>query len=231
VNPLKNIFPKLFDYNDPASCVNALRRRRSRRFLALLETIRSELPIQILDVGGGYGYWAMTGLLDDSRYHITLLNLTPASLPTGKGGFSSLAGDATQLQFGDMAFDVVFSNSVIEHIPTRRGQQTMAAEVRRVGKRYFIQTPSKWFPLEPHSHLPLFQFFPRHLRALLIYLFNINWFPRARPFAACLEVADSIHMLSLGEMRALFPEAKIYKETLAGITKSYMAVDGWGENA
>jgi hypothetical protein len=61
-----------------------------------------------------------------------------------------------------------------------------ADEVRRISSRYIIQTPSFWFPLEPHSLIPLFQFIPHFLRAFPIMWFNINYFPRAGSYAEAL---------------------------------------------
>jgi ubiquinone/menaquinone biosynthesis C-methylase UbiE len=192
-----------------------------------LAAIRSSGPVASLDVGGGYGYWAMTGLPDSSRYHITLLNLTAAALPPGAQGFFSVAGDATHLQFAEKEFDVVFSNSVIEHLPSRADRVLMAEEIRRVGVRYVVQTPSKWFPLEPHSHIPFFHFLPLALRALIIRQFTVKWFPARPTHAECRTVAESIRMLTYGEFRDLFPEAEIRKERLFGLTKSYIAEYGW----
>ena len=118
-------------------------------------------------------------------------------------------------------------NSVIEHMGSRDRQRQMADEVRRVGKRYVVQTPSKWFPLEPHSHLPLFQFLPRQLRARLIHRFDINYFPSRPTIAECLEVSDSTILLSRREFERLFPDAQLHEERLIGLIKSYTVVGGW----
>ena len=70
-------------------------------------------------------------------------------------------GDAVDMPgISDGAFDVVFSNSVIEHVETYENQRRMAAEIRRVGRRYFVQTPNRHFPLEPHFLVPGFQLLP-----------------------------------------------------------------------
>src|SRR5690606_38569539 len=115
--------------------------------------------IRILDLGGTEEYWRDKSLIKKNNVSITLLNLSaqPVSLPNLK----SVAGDATNLtQFGDQSFDLVYSNSVIEHLYTFENQKKMAAEIQRVGKRYFVQTPNKYFFIEPHYALPLFQFLP-----------------------------------------------------------------------
>lgn len=71
-----------------------------------------------------------------------------------------MKGDATNLsQYSDKSFDIVFSNSVIEHLYTKENQISMAKEVNRVGKNYFIQTPNYWFPIEPHWVFPSFSIF------------------------------------------------------------------------
>jgi SAM-dependent methyltransferase len=226
MNPAKR-FSSLFDYDDPSSFVNKRRRKRANYFNSLLRQLSPSKPVTILDLGGGVGYWRATGFPDPARYHLTLLNLTPEALPPDVSGVVSVKGDAQRLDFRDREFDIVFSNSVIEHIASPEGRIQMANEVRRVAKRYFVQTPSKWFPLEPHSRIPLFQFFPRYLRALLISRCNVHWFPGKPTFAGCLEVSDSIRLLSLREFRTLFPESTIHKEYLFGMVKSYTAVHGW----
>jgi 2-polyprenyl-3-methyl-5-hydroxy-6-metoxy-1,4-benzoquinol methylase len=71
-------------------------------------------------------------------------------------------------QFQNDEFDIVFSNSVIEHVGSYEEQNLMASEVRRVGKRYFIQTPNLFFPIEPHFLFPFFQFLPLDYRVTLI---------------------------------------------------------------
>ncbi len=215
------------NYDDPDAWINRVRRRRAVLFRALLETLPvSTTPVTLLDVGGTYHYWRTMGLLPPDRYRVTLLNLSAVPLPPGASGFASLAGDARALPFAGGAFDVVFSNSVIEHMGSRAGQQRMAAEVRRVGRRYYVQTPAKWFPIEPHCHLPLFQFLPRGVRALLIRTGRIHYFPRGPTLRACAEVSDSTILLGAGDMRALFPGARLVRERLGGLVKSYTAVGG-----
>jgi hypothetical protein len=130
-------------------------------------------------------------------------------------------------QFGQSEFDVVFSNSVIEHVGTYPDQMRMADEVRRVGKRYFIQTPNRFFPIEPHFLLPFFQFLPLELRAQLLSRFDLGWMQKTPDLEAARETVDSIRLLSRADLQTLFPEASLYAERFLGLTKSFVAYHGW----
>src|SRR5215467_14565927 len=65
------------------------------------------------------------------------------------------------LPFNDQEFDIVFSNAVIEHVGSRERQRAFASEVCRVGRRIFVTTPNRWYPVEFHTRLPLTHWFPQ----------------------------------------------------------------------
>lgn len=91
---------------------------------------------------------------------ITGVDLAPR--PDYPGPF--VRADAAEgLPFADGEFDLVYCSSVIEHVPPAR-RATFAAEVRRVGRGWFAQTPAYSFPLEPHSLLPFAHWLPLSLR-------------------------------------------------------------------
>ena len=69
-------------------------------------------------------------------------------------------GDACALPFEDGAFDIVFSNAVIEHVGGRERQRQFVSEALRVGRRVFITTPNRRFPIEVHTRLPLVHWLP-----------------------------------------------------------------------
>jgi ubiquinone/menaquinone biosynthesis C-methylase UbiE len=200
-----------------------LRRKRFAFFQSLLDGL--ERPVHILDIGGTEDYWKMMKLDMQKDVFITLLNLTQET--TALPNVKSIAGDARRLRFADLSFDVVYSNSVIEHVGSRLDQEQMAAEVRRVGKRYFIQTPNKNFPLEPHFLFPFFQFLPHKLRIVLLQNFNLGWFPKIADAAKAKEIVESIVLLNRKEFASMFPSASIYDEKLLGMTKSFVAFGGW----
>lgn len=111
--------------------------------------------ITILDVGGTEFFWVNRGYDKKLNVQITLLNLT--KFETHYPNMISVKGDACNLsEFKDNEFDLVFSNSVIEHLYTQENQIRMAEEVQRVGKNFYIQMPYKYFFVEPHYLLPYF---------------------------------------------------------------------------
>jgi SAM-dependent methyltransferase len=129
------------------------RGRRHERFFALTHL---QAGARVLDVGcGQIGLRALEPNLD-----ITGVDLVER--PAYPGPF--VRADATQrLPFADQEFDLVYSSSVIEHIlPADR--EAFAAEIRRVGRGWFVQTPAWSFPIEPHALLPAAHWLPVALR-------------------------------------------------------------------
>jgi len=216
---------RLVNHDQQNSFVNQLRKKRFAFLQDRIEALIAEKgSCKILDIGGDIGYWKHIGW-EDQRCHIYLLNLYENNLAEKDAeNFHAVVGNALDIPFEAGEFDLVFSNSVIEHVGSEANQQLFAEEVKRICDRYIIQTPSFWFPLEPHSLLPLFQFIPHRLRALLIMRFNINYFPRAETYAEALAVSRSTIMFTKKRFSKLFPGAEIRVEKLYGIPKSYTVI-------
>ena len=123
----------------------------------------------------------------------------------------------------DKSFDLVFSNSVIEHLFTKENQQKMANEVIRVGKNYFIQTPNKYFFIEPHWVFPLFQFLPFSIKVYLTQHFNLGHIPKSKTKVAALAQVNEIRLISKKELKELFIHSEIYTEYFMGLGKSHTA--------
>src|SRR3990172_2946102 len=133
------MFEKLADFRRKDSLAAKMRARRFEFFAQLLSSVPK--PIRILDVGGTQTFWEMMGYTDEHQVTITVLNI---KLPEVRyANFIGVEGNALNMaQFGDKEFEVVFSNSVIEHVGNFNDQERMAQEVMRIGKRYFVQTPN-----------------------------------------------------------------------------------------
>jgi hypothetical protein len=215
---------KLADNSDSGSLATRLRRRRFQLFLSLLKSLKGH--VEILDIGGTQQFWDLMLENDALDIRVTLLNIEHQQ-PSGER-FVSAVGDARSMpQFPSGKYDVVFSNSVIEHVGDYESQRRMANEIRRVGKRFFVQTPNKRFPMEPHFLFPFFQYLPVGARAWLVNHFDVGWYKRIRDKEAARAEVESIQLLTRGQFAALFPGATIHAERLAGLTKSFVAIGGW----
>lgn len=215
---------KIADNTNAESLAARMRRRRLAFFASLLTRI--EGPLRILDVGGTEAFWETLGFAEWKNTEIVLLNLenTIAHLP----GFTSLQGDARAMtELEDDTFDVVFSNSVIEHVGALADQRSAAREMRRVGRRFFVQTPNRYFPIEPHFLVPFFQFLPVSLRARLLTRFNLGWEKQIPDYNRAREHVTQIRLLNARELEALFPGTALYRERFLGLTKSLVAYGGW----
>lgn len=210
---------RMADVDAPDSLANRMRRRRVRFFTE----IAAEHPdgLTVLDVGGRESYWEQMGLLETPGLALTLLNLEAP--PPRASNVTSVVGSATDLSsVPDQAYDLVFSNSVIEHVGDL-GQQWLAAkEMMRVGKRFLVQTPNRFFVLEPHFLLPFFGVLPATSRIWLLSHVSTRGAP------VDVETAVRLHsnhrLLTRGELRLLFPGARIERERVAGLTKSFLVM-------
>lgn len=208
--------------DQPDSLGSQFRKKRFAYFEQLVErNFSGKFPIRVLDIGGRSQFWIGQDLLVERKLEITLLNLSeePVDVP----GLSSVAGDATNLsQFADESFDLVFSNSVIEHLYTWENQQKMAREAVRVGKKYFIQTPNKHFFAEAHYALPFVQYVPKSWTFFLLTKTKLSRGNKWNP-ADARQYLDEIRLLDRREFKRLFPDAEIYEEKFLGMTKSFTA--------
>ena len=175
------------------------RARRHERFFALTGL---QPGMRVVDVGcGALGLRGLEPALD-----ITGVDLV--ARPEYAGPFVQ-ADAAQRLPFDDGAFDLAYSSSVIEHVePERRA--AFAGEVRRVARGFFVQTPARSFPIEPHALLPFAHWLAPTLR---------------RPYwrLGAAGAWEDIQLLRRAELAALFSEP-ILAERYAGLVKSWIAL-------
>jgi SAM-dependent methyltransferase len=175
------------------------RRARARRHAAFFPALAP--GARVLDVGcGAIGLRALEPDLDITGCDI--------AVPPGYPGPFVQADAAAGLPFADGEFDLVYCSSVIEHVPPAR-RAAFASELRRVGRGWFVQTPARSFPLEPHALLPGAQWLAPRLR-------RVYW----RLGAA--GAWEEISLLGRRELEALFGPARA--ERLGPLAKSWVSV-------
>ncbi len=200
-----------------------MRRFRARRMQEFVARFGVTQDTRILDVGGTPANWLLAAM----RPRVTLLNM-PRGQERGECGFTFVSGDGCQLPFRDQSFEIVFSNSVIEHVGAPDQQRRFADEIRRVGKRYWVQTPNRRFPVEQHLLTPFVHWLPRSMQRAWVTKWTVwDWVERPSPDRRDFYIQhflDDIRLLSDTELASLFPDAEILRERSFGWTKSLIAV-------
>jgi Methyltransferase domain len=212
-------------YGNPSAAPFRYRARRFQHLQPLIDAVIAEKGhCRIADIGGTEYYWDIFGsYVADNPVEITLLNLDAQPVRSGK--FISAKADATNLsEFADNSFDIVHSNSVIEHVGSWDRMSQMAHHVRRLAPVYFVQTPNFWFPYEPHFRCPFFHWLPEQARAELLMTFNLGFGGRRTEYDAAMRGVQSTYILGRRQFETLFPDAEIVRERALGLTKSLMAI-------
>ncbi|MCX8996228.1 class I SAM-dependent methyltransferase [Rhizobiaceae bacterium BDR2-2] len=184
------------------------------QFCSIMNIDRS---VTVLDLGGQPMIWEPV----DPSLDITILNLPgiAQAAPHSHHTIRYVEGDACNVTgYEDQSFDIVFSNSVIEHVGDERFRAAFAREVQRLGKSYWVQTPCKYFPIEPHNGMPFWWFYPASLRRFIVE----RW---RRKLPAWTEMIDGTDIVSRKELERLFPEARVIVERFMGLPKSYIVFD------
>jgi hypothetical protein len=195
------------------------RRFRSRRMRTFVKRLGITPDTRVLDVGGTWYNWALSPV----QPRLTIVNLDQRH-PDAPEDVTWLASDALAMPFKPGAFDVIFCNSLIEHVGDFDAQRRLADGIRRLECPYWVQTPNYTFPIEPHFLGLGIQFLPRRIaRPYARYLSLWGWKHRA-PNAVTDAMLDEIRLLTEAEVRVLFPEAEIIHERVGPFTKSFVAV-------
>ena len=213
-------FKEIFEISEnKKSLGNRFRSKRFEFFLKKIEKFKK--PITILDIGGKINFWKNRGIAGNTNYKITIVNLEKEK--SKYCNIKCIIDDATNLkEFNNQSFDVVHSNSVIEHLYNYENQKKMANEVTRIGKKYIIQTPNKYFFIEPHYILPFFQFTTNWFKYVILTKTRLSRLKKWDPIFAKQYIKE-IRLLSQNEVKELFPESNIYYEKFLGMNKSFTA--------
>lgn len=207
-------------------------RARARRFGMLLDRFPELAQMRVLDLGGEPHTWRAAPV---RPREVVLLNLgwqtgrQEAELGDDGAWMSVVAGDACAppASLRRERFDLVFSNSVIEHVGGHARRRAFAAAVHDLAPAHWVQTPNRYFPLEPHWVCPGFQFLPPRAQARVMRHWPVgNYSARAWTREEALRLVLGTELVSETQMRFYFPASDILHERFAGLTKSLIAVAG-----
>lgn len=186
---------------------------RKQIFHLFMETFNPTENDKILDAGvapvkGIAGAKTITNNFFEIFYPFTK-QITATSIEDGKqleemyDGLTFVQTQPYSTPFADHEFDIVFCNAVVEHTGSREQQKNFIHEYCRIGKKFFFTTPNRWFPIEPHSALPLIHWLPAKCFRRMLKLFGKN----------ALAEESILNLLTKEEFTELFPEDAKIKTT------------------
>jgi hypothetical protein len=196
-------------------------RYRARRWEWLLAAFPDLGEMSVVDLGGTAESWRRAPVRP-ARVHLVNLEKPPEDPPAWlRADHADACEPPPEILAGD--HDLVVSNSVLEHVGGHARRHMFADVVHRLADRHWVQTPYRYFPVEPHWVCPGMQFLPPPAKVAVARHWPLVHTPpadRAEALRAVLEV----ELLSRTEMRAYFPDSRILSERVAGLTKSLIAV-------
>lgn len=198
------------------SLAHRLRNQRTEEFLRRFPDLSS---MRVIDLGGTVDWWLSFPVRPDS---VTIVNLEikDSKVPHIK----THQGDACSSSLTKLGnFDLVFSNSLIEHVggPSRR--LWLAQNIQTLADNWWVQTPYRYFPIEPHRVFPGQQWLPLAARARISRQWHLGHM-RSDTYIQAVNDCLNTELLSLTEMRFLFANSEIWKERFMGLTKSIVAI-------
>ncbi len=176
--------------------------------------------MRVLDLGGTPHAWHLAPVIPES---VTTVNLQ--EFESDNPRVKAVAGDACELPRSilDDKFDLVFSNSLLEHVGGHIQRQRLADNVQRLADRHWIQTPYRYFPIEPHWLFPGFQWLPYEVRIRISMGWNrghVKTYTRAE----AEDVVNEVELIGISQMRVYFPSSTIWYERFYGMVKSLVAI-------
>ena len=184
------------------------RKRRFKNFVSDYQSCRT-----ILDVGGEHYTWPIIGRTEG----VIIVNVVA---PEDTEGFTYVVGSGCQMPFADKSLDLVFSNSVIEHVGSEENQFKFAREMMRVGKKVYCQTPSRLFPIDPHMSTPFLHWLPAGwLKPKMLRYLTVNGWLSGK------EYKYDVTWISKRKLQKMFPGCKIKTERFLLMPKSFVVTN------
>jgi hypothetical protein len=179
--------------------------------------------MSVIDLGGRVETWRRAEVRPK---HVHVVNLEDES---------AQVEDWAEVDFGDACalpdkiasrhYDLAFSNSVIEHVGGHERRLRFAETIRSIADSYWVQTPYRYFPVEPHYVAPGMQYLPLAVRQRYAHRWPLSH-TRPADRASALESVMWVELIDKTQMRHYFPDSRIREERFLGLTKSMIAIRG-----
>lgn len=150
-------------------------------------------------------------LLCGVENEIVALDIMPRDTSGHPNIMAFVAADAANLPFADRSLDIIYCNSILEHVGDRQVQHQVFVEIERVGCKFFVQTPNRHFPIEAHHLLPFFQYLPRSVQ---------RWV--GQNILGHYEQVWLLDRRYVKELASIGSEIAVWEEKVLGFTKSFV---------
>lgn len=204
--------------NNPLNPRSVSGRARAVRWEEFKQTFPHVEDMKVLDLGGTPSFWRSA---DTRPAHLTIVNIMQQ--PSEADWIDNVSADAC-LYEPTQTFDLVMSNSLLEHVGGHYRRVQLAEVIRGAAPHHWVQTPYRYFPVEPHWVAPGMQFLPPNMRALFVQHWPLGARTHHDDPRGALREALETDLVSAAEMRYLFPDSRLWKERFGGLTKSLVAV-------
>lgn len=196
-------------------------RMRARRWAMLGHRFPDLSEMRVLDLGGTVDSWR---LAPARPRQLVLLNPTAQELDVPWA--TAVVGDACDppASLASEHFDLVYSNSVLEHIGGHSQRERFAEVVQNAAERHWVQTPYRYFPIEPHWVFPWFQHLPPTVQTVVSRAWPLGNYSAIKTREETLPHVLDIELVGMAQMRHYFPQSEILRERVLGLTKSLIAI-------
>ena len=198
---------------------------RRRKWSLFQKEFAPTREMRVLDVGFCDGEYSDVSNYIEKYYpypdRLTALGLgMPVQSKIRYPKVSFVQYDGGVFPFEDKAFDIAWSNAVIEHVGPRDKQLFFLKELKRVSKSVFMTTPNRFFPIEVHTKLPLLHYLPKRIFDKLIPWIGKGW-----------AAGDYMHLLSRTDIKHLLADAgvteyRIIKNMFGGMALDFVVIFG-----
>jgi len=196
---------------------------RRRKWGVFLKEIAPSKGMRVLDVGfEEEEYSGHSNFIEKHYPYPEMLTALGVDIPVKfKARYPTVTAvyyDGNCFPFEDKAFDVLWSNAVIEHVGDRNKQLLFLKEIKRVSKRAFITTPNRFFLIEVHTLTPLLHYLPKRVFDKYLEFIGKGW-----------AAGEYMHLLSKNDIKTLLADAgiadyTIIKNRFVGITMSFIVL-------
>lgn len=203
---------------------------RKRKLVLFNKLMKPTFQTKVLDVGAEINPDGDADLqLIDSytwKNNLSAINISPEETSRIKRHYPEIVvvvGDACKLPWPDKHFDIVYSNAVIEHVGDFERQKQLASEIMRVGKRWFVTTPNRWYPFEFHMRLPFVTWLPGKSYLWAGRIISYNHVRKKYMFGI---KQDGTRLMTARELKCCFPDSEILKQRVTFMAETLIAAGG-----